>query len=70
MRDTTSRYRSGEIEIGILFLEPLQQRSVLKAITQAKRSVVMKVIVDEHVVGRSLFAGGLQRWMRLQQSLA
>ena len=50
----------------LLLLRRLHPRGVLEAVAQPERAVVMKVVAQEHVPGRRLRRGRLERRMRVE----
>ena len=58
-----------ELEVGVP-LARLQHGDVLEAIAEAKSTVVMKIIAEEHVSGRSLRRRRLQRLLARQPGRA
>lgn len=60
---SVERERSAQV------LRALQQGGVFDAVAQAERTIVMPVIVDEHVIRRGSLAGRLECRMRFQQRL-
>ena len=67
----SERYQSNvsklvEIEARLHF-SGFHARHIFKPVAQPKRPVVMKIVAQKHIGGRSLFARGFQRRMRLHQ---
>src|ERR1700722_10741419 len=56
-----------EFEVGVGFLGSLEQRGILESVAEAEGSVVMEVVAQEHVGGRGLLRGGLERRVRIEQ---
>ena len=55
-----------EVEVKLL-LAGFHPRHILEPVAETEGAIVMKIVSQEHIRRRSLFAGGLQRRMRIDQ---